>query len=351
MSTLENFVFDDWAGEHSLDRDSTRVLRQQHLDKADQLMSLERSHVMRLGLSLGQELALVTALVALGNTTVKQTDASSSQPTTDTSAEAGTSKQTEDTDKEEGATAADKDRNLTALDNAEDALDGLMSAMGVVAPARMMVKKDNSIPPSSRTEFQDPHDPRILLTIKASSRRAEKIINFLPDRVKERVQRRKRDRLVFSQGEDGSITFKPAEEDMHSITMAEWGAANMRLLSHLLRSGQLDYPEVEYYLAYTMQVYELADKFEWAGIMEFDSRYRELQAEHGFRWGDMRFASQIHLLTPRRQVIQPNQRKPAGPKEDCKRWLASGGKNCLFGSKCKYMHRKVPSEESPKNEA
>lgn len=203
---------------------------------------------------------------------------------------------------------------------------------------------------------RDGHDPRMLLTVKASSKKAKKIANYLPEKVKERIQRRRRDRLVFSQSEDGSIMFKPAEEDMHAITMAEWGAANMRLLGDLLHTGELAYEDVDYYLSYTMQLYELAERFEWSSLMEFDSRYRELQAEHEFRWGDMRFASQIHLLTPRRPSTQQQNRRTTTTnreRPECRQWLLSGGKSCNFGSACRYVHRKLPTSTSDhsKNDA
>jgi hypothetical protein len=235
-------------------------------------------------------------------------------------------------------------RNKTALDDAEDALDALFSTKATL-PSADMLPVDRDPVPLAPTGSRDMHDPRMLLTVKASSRKAEKIVSFLPERVKERLQRRRRDKLTLTQAEDGTVSLKPNEQEAYAISMAEWGAANMRLLSHLLRKGDLAYKDVEFYLSYTMQIYELADKFEWPSIMEFDSRYRELQAEYNFHWGDMRYVSQIQLLTPRRQPSSFPPRRTTNAnttsKEDCKKWLASGGTSCPFGSGCRYIHRSM----------
>ncbi len=42
---------------------------------------------------------------------------------------------------------------------------------------------------------------------------------------------------------------------------------------------------VEYYLAYTAIMFEFAQKYDWASMMDFDIKYREQQAAHVFQWG------------------------------------------------------------------
>ena len=73
----------------------------------------------------------------------------------------------------------------------------------------------------------------------------------------------------------------------------------MRLLSQLLRKGDLPLVDVELYLTYTMLIYELADRYEWGSIMEYDVHYREMQAQHQFKWGDLSAVNQPHLLVPK----------------------------------------------------
>ena len=351
---MADFNFDGWCNEHELDREITRVLRAQHLDKFDQLQEIGDSELTRIGLSVGHGLQLRRALIALGNSHLyREKTATNSQKEAESEDEFEDSREYVPESRPESRPRGGE-RNKTALDAAEDALEALMSSgSDITLPGTGSSQGESPALTRTASRFKDLHDPRMLLTVKASSKKARKILQFVTDKVKERIQKRKKDRLVFTQSEDGAILFKPAEEEVHSITMAEWGAANMRLLSDLLGSGELAYTDVEFYLAYTMQIYELSERFEWASLMEFDNRYREIQAEYGFRWGDMRFASQIQLLTPRTSKPQlgPRRTPYTAPKEDCKKWLASGGKFCPFGSNCRFQHKSLQNNAASKNEA
>jgi hypothetical protein len=158
--------------------------------------------------------------------------------------------------------------------------------------------------------------------------------------------------LVFTEGKDGQLSLQQNEEDNLYISPTEWGAANMRLMSFLLDSGYLQRSEVEFYLAYTMQVFELADSFEWASIMRFDSRYRELQAQHGFSWGDMRLTMQLNLLTPKVKQSAPARpvSRPQVKGVPCRKWILSGGTSCPFGDICRFQHKKIETSTPPKND-
>ena len=59
----------------------------------------------------------------------------------------------------------------------------------------------------------------------------------------------------------------------------------MRLLNHLLTTNQLQRKDTEFYLAYTTKINELAEEYEWNIILSYDYTYREIQAEHNFKWG------------------------------------------------------------------
>lgn len=105
------------------------------------------------------------------------------------------------------------------------------------------------------------------------------ITQFLTD-----VQKTTMFRVLSRTDEDGRV-------DSHShpysgITQLEWGgAANCRLLTHLLQTTSLTRAEIECYLAYTTKVFEFTDWHEWDSILDFDYHYREMQAEHQFPWG------------------------------------------------------------------
>ncbi|KAH3806882.1 hypothetical protein DPMN_135210 [Dreissena polymorpha] len=48
------------------------------------------------------------------------------------------------------------------------------------------------------------------------------------------------------------------------------GAANMRVLNHFLTVNEIERSDVEFYLAYTTQIFEFAESFEWNSVMNFD---------------------------------------------------------------------------------
>ena len=366
-----NFNFNDWVRDHDFTTETKKALRSNGLIDTSVLLIAKSGDIRRIGITIGQEIVLRSALASLGNKNFLEPPATTSDPATigDSSAALPATSEaaqqlgevvdgaqnTEETNSDDmGAPSTQDpqgvDKNIAAPAAAEDSLEHFLS----VGPPAPLLKGGADIrQASSPSVAMDAHDPRVLLTMKASTKKAEKIMSFLPDKVRERIQRRRRDRMVLTHAEDGSLSFKASEEDTYAITVNEWAAANMRLLSHLLRKGDLAYSEVDYYLAYTMQVHELAEKFDWASLMEFDCRYRELQAEHNFRWGDMRFVSQIQLLQPKKHNGPPRRSQgaaaPTNSKEDCKKWLASGGRSCPFGAQCRYLHRKVQDDQVPKN--
>lgn len=98
-----------------------------------------------------------------------------------------------------------------------------------------------------------------------------------------------------------SLVFRA--EDNHpylGIYIEEWGAANMHLLNHLLANKLLNRNKIKYYLAYTTKIYELAEKYEWNSVLSYDYTYRELQAEHRFKWGTFSLDMELQLLTQKR---------------------------------------------------
>jgi hypothetical protein len=110
-------------------------------------------------------------------------------------------------------------------------------------------------------------DPRAILILKSQSRAAVHITEFLPNEVK-----RRRALKGHRAGEYSSDQGPTRSEDASyvGISIDEWGAANGRLLNYLLSSGNLVRADVEYYLAYTTQIFDFAAKYTWASILAFD---------------------------------------------------------------------------------
>lgn len=212
-------------------------------------------------------------------------------------------------------------------------------------------------------------DPRTVLTVKATVVKTIHITQFLPPNSKKRLQQSKRDLVVSAvQNEEGGSEERlmVTQHDAHpyaGISIHAWGAANCRLVNHLLATGMLARSKLEFYLAYTTTVFMLAERFEWSSILDFDYQYRELQAEHEFDWGTLMPALELSVLRPRaegRQRPAPNGRENRNnytgssryasgkqygqPTEDCRMFKARG--ECAFGDKCKYRHVKPTPPQS-----
>ena len=346
----ENFDFDKWANDSNLSRESTTALKTLKLANYTCLINLKTEEMKRTGLSLGQEVLFRLALTKLGNPNMEHDGGNKG-----TGQVPGTPASPRTRPQDTGSLAAEAPetdplmlagqqldalfKNSSDTQNAGDQLDSLLkNSLDTRNPIRS-------------TPVEMPYDPRILLSAKASSKKAEKIVSFLPEKVKERIQRARKDRMVLTHSEDGSISLKSNDLETYHITVAEWGAANMRLMNFLLQQGDLARAHVEYYMAYTTQVFEYASTYEWTSILLFDTRYRDLQAEHGFLWGDMRLAQQMNILVPRNSANSQGNGKYRNPKtqkpqEECKKWLSSGGK-CPFGDKCRYVHRSLDDSPTP----
>ena len=160
---------------------------------------------------------------------------------------------------------------------------------------------------------------------------------------------------------NGNVMLKNEELGTYYITLDEWSGANMRLGAHMIRTGVLSAKEAIYYMAYTAMISDLAAKYEWQSVLEFDSRYRMLQAEHGFLWGTDNPHSERHILIPKIQQVLGKGKTGSrwtgrkggedGEKPYCRNFLS--GHDCDFGEKCKYRHEYPPKKAGkvlPKND-
>lgn len=196
-------------------------------------------------------------------------------------------------------------------------------------------------------------DPRTILTVKAQKQKALHIADFLPPRVKKRIQSRRRD-IVLNRNQGDNIVMRMEDDSPYAgIYMHEWGAANIRLMHALVQKGMLGQQDTDYYLSYTVRIFELAAQYDWENILAYDHQYRELQAEHGFQWGIMAPDMELRLLAPRQRgqkfggPARSQQRADTGgptQQADCKMFLARG--SCRFGANCKYRHPAPTSSTS-----
>lgn len=178
-------------------------------------------------------------------------------------------------------------------------------------------------------------DPRATLTVKATKTKAIHIVEFLPDHV--RRKRMPKSLLRVDTGEDGEpcLHYQEAPTSYDGISMDVWGAANMRLLHFMINTGRIDTTKIAFYLAYTAHIFDLAERYLWSSIMQFDKQYRELQAEYSFPWGT--FAAQLEMKTlVLKQANAASERSVLNTPEECRMYKARGW--CSFGGNCKYRH-------------
>ena len=213
-----------------------------------------------------------------------------------------------------------------------------------------------SLPPGlekmNSTPLLNPDDPRAGLVVRSTSTKTFHITAFLPEEVRARLRNKREQRIVPNGDNNLRLTCK----DGHAyagISLCEWASANMKLMSHLLKVDYLAREDVEFYLAYTMQIFDFADKIPWKRVLNYDFSYRERQAELNFPWGSRVSMMEMLLLEDPRDRRPPNnqydQLTRGGPPRDrghdrgdrdtskipCKQFLARGF--CSFNP-CKYLH-------------
>ena len=313
--TEDTFNFDEWANNIGLKRPATQTLRNEDLTSKETLILLEQKDMKELGLSMGTIKFIQKQIDQWKN--VKDTEPVS----------------TESVD--------------PVVEDNTDILDGAGKTFDVLF--------SDSPPPSGKekSELFGQMDPRAILTLKSQTNKAVHITQFLTEKCKRRRQN-KRKEFVLKAGTVNSETLVLKTDDEHpylGIYMEEWGAANMRLLNHLLASKKLRREDIEFYLAYTTKIFQFAEKYEWNSVLNYDHAYRELQAEHQFQWGTFSPSMEIQLLVPKRsQQTQKPPQQTAVNVEDCRIFKAKG--TCPFGTSCRYRHPKAkPSTDNSSDPA
>lgn len=144
--------------------------------------------------------------------------------------------------------------------------------------------------------------------------------------------------------------------DLQKVSQAQWSAANSKIMASLLDSGDLKADDIGFYLSYSNTVCEFALTYSWSSIMEFDDRYRALQAQFQFQWGTPNRDLEHQTLKPRappppaprqsesrKPPFQPSRPRQArqprflNGQELCGLYNSRG--SCDYGHSCKYLHR------------
>lgn len=336
------FCFNEWAEYHGLTRATTGVLVKEGCNSKEILEVLSSSAVNKLGLSIGQGIAFRKGLKALGNRAGgKQTDAMIDSPQGNVSKR----RREEDLLAQDSQPPSGQRFHGGALEQeVEKELDDYLKHPDKGAEEGLAGHSADHTGAAYGT------DPRVNLVIKSQKRKAQKITNFLPESVTKRMAAKGKDKMALVQGPDGKLSIKSDDELPTHLTLSEWGAANLRLMQHLLDSGELSRSDIEYYNAYTLMVFEMIENYEWASILAFDTRYRELQAHTGFPWGTPTRGLEVSTLIPRVKKERQSERartrnSQKGEKKGICRAFARDG-TCSYGERCIFAHRSARNEGS-----
>ena len=70
-------------------------------------------------------------------------------------------------------------------------------------------------------------------------------------------------------------------------------------MAYLLHSGKLQPADIDFYFAYSTQIYAYASTYDREAVLDFDYQYRVRRAEHSFQLGIRTANMELQLLIPR----------------------------------------------------
>ena len=159
---------------------------------------------------------------------------------------------------------------------------------------------------------------------------------------------------VVVPGSDGQLVFEsgPRKPKLENISPHQWSAANARIMFQLINEGKLNGRGILDYLAYTVKVSQLGERYEWPTVLYYDRQYRELQSMLQFPWAsDSPHLHKVYLREkPLKQHAKGGRSNSAGKniakgptdpntnKEICISFNNDQRNACKYGANCRYSH-------------
>ena len=115
-------------------------------------------------------------------------------------------------------------------------------------------------------------------------------------------------------GTDGCLVLEtgPKKPNLDKLTLSQWNMANARIQARLISDGALPGYAVTQYLAHTVKINQLTDRYVLNSVFIFDREFRRHQAENHFPWDhDIRHLADIHLIPRRMGNVTSAPQKPA----------------------------------------
>ncbi len=131
----------------------------------------------------------------------------------------------------------------------------------------------------------------------------------------------------------GRTKLRPEE-----VSISQWISANSRILSKLVREGQLDAQGLHEYLEYTACIGDYLQTHTTSSVMIFDHTHRKNKVEQRKRWSDIDFHSMFYYLEKKDSVRKAKasyKQGVQGKDTICLNFQNPGG--CRFQN-CKYLH-------------
>ena len=148
---------------------------------------------------------------------------------------------------------------------------------------------------------------------------------------------------VISSNEGSELVMKtgPRKPKLEKVTQMQWTAASSRILAKLILDGKVGLDAVAHYLAYTVKVSSLAQRYVWTSVLMYDREYRKAQAIYNFPWGsDVPHLVSVHLVPRTDKSTSAAKATPSAGREQlpyaCNLYNASG--TCQYGSNCRFQH-------------
>ena len=81
------------------------------------------------------------------------------------------------------------------------------------------------------------------------------------------------------------VSYKPKKPRLEQITMSQWVVSNTRIFYNLLASKKINsQADVQNYLAYTIKIMELSNRYQGTSVLKYDDEFRLLQAAYNYPW-------------------------------------------------------------------
>jgi len=145
-----------------------------------------------------------------------------------------------------------------------------------------------------------------------------------------------------------SVTYGPKKPKLESITLQQWVVGNTRIFYTLLAEGKLrSMTDIQHYLAYTVKIMELANKYEWKSVVLYDNEFRRMQATYHYPWSFDSNHLHTVMLTPQRVNTNSPTKGPSNQARSnfantnvegkimCRNFNSPRG--CTFRD-CNYVH-------------